>query len=65
MASIGQLVDRALADPTVRRFVGTHHVDQYIVNLNLTRDQGPCVPAGSGLGSCENPHEFVRVEIDP
>lgn len=68
MASLGQLIDGALRDPTFFRFVDSNPVDACSVDLILTGEQGRYLPAGPGwdLGEqCEHPRRFIRAEIDP
>lgn len=68
MASLGQIVDGALADPTFLRFVTRHPVEGCLVSLQLPSGQGRYLPAGPGWNLeelCEHPRRFIRAEIDP
>jgi hypothetical protein len=68
MASLGQVVDGALADPTFMRFITQHPVEDCIVNMQLPSDQGRSLPAKPGWDleeMCEHPRRFIRAEIDP
>jgi hypothetical protein len=68
MASLGQLVDGALADGEFATFVHRHPVVGCIVNLSLPDDQGRYLPAGPGWNLeelCLDPRRFIRLELDP
>lgn len=68
MASLGQVLDGALASASLRTFIDHHHVEDCIVNFNLPYDQGLYLPAGPGWDLevlCLHPRRYVYLEIDP
>ncbi|HEY4268230.1 MAG TPA: hypothetical protein VGM94_08575 [Galbitalea sp.] len=70
MASLGQVLDSALANQQLRTFLSKHElgVDDCIVNLDLPDDAGPFLPPGPGWVLevlCLNPRRYVYLKIDP
>ncbi len=68
MASLGEIVDGALADETFLTFITKHPVNGCLVSLTLPGEQGRYLPAGPGWNLeefCDKPRRFIRAEIDP
>lgn len=68
MASLGQVVDGALANEEFRTFVSASPFETCITNLYLPGDQGAYLPHRPGWVVellCDSPRRFIRVAVDP
>lgn len=68
MASIGQVIDGAVADPDFLAFVRSEPFERCTVNILLSGNNGTYLPQGPGWDVeviCDQPRHFIRVEVDP